>query len=445
MKARFLIVLIVFTQLCQAQIVTLNPKIKRSSQPDVKINKISLFEDRTEVNFYIRIRTSKELFMEQLEDNPRLKKQFDEMPSMQKKMILKMQEMQMTTTSTISYQSDSYIKDSEGKRYKFLKAKNIPISPKNQQVEPGQKVYFTVTFQAIPKGIGTIDIIENEKDKANTLSYWNFKGITINNPKDEERILSKAKPVEEKTEKATLRIFGKIKDSSNDSLLKAKIFCKSNSDKDEADSLITSKSGSYEFLIEVDSTLELSVFAKGYENLFEEVDLKMLKDKKDFEKDIFLEKSIDLSAEVDKVINKVLDKSDDTLSSSKSIPDDAIGEKENTTDENSLKLDKVYFDLGEAIVKNESFEQLDKLAEYLKSHPTAIIQIEGHTDNQGDKDLNKKLSFDRANNVRDYLIKQGIENKRIIAKGFGDSKPINKSNSEEERRKNRRVEYRFLE
>ncbi|MGZ4035465.1 MAG: OmpA family protein, partial [Bacteroidia bacterium] len=66
------------------------------------------------------------------------------------------------------------------------------------------------------------------------------------------------------------------------------------------------------------------------------------------------------------------------------------------------------------------------------------------TDNVGNKDANQKLSEDRANSVRTYLIKKGIAAERIVAKGYGDTQPIDDNKTEAGRQKNRRTEVRTI-
>ena len=69
------------------------------------------------------------------------------------------------------------------------------------------------------------------------------------------------------------------------------------------------------------------------------------------------------------------------------------------------------------------------------------VSIQGHTDNIGDPALNMTLSKDRAKNVKQFLIEQGIQANRLDSKGFGMSKPLAKNTSEAGRAKNRRTEF----
>jgi outer membrane protein OmpA-like peptidoglycan-associated protein len=71
---------------------------------------------------------------------------------------------------------------------------------------------------------------------------------------------------------------------------------------------------------------------------------------------------------------------------------------------------------------------------------TAHIEISGHTDNVGKKSANKKLSQQRADAVRAYLVAKGIDPDRIKAVGYGDEKPVASNDTSEGRQKNRRIE-----
>jgi outer membrane protein OmpA-like peptidoglycan-associated protein len=105
--------------------------------------------------------------------------------------------------------------------------------------------------------------------------------------------------------------------------------------------------------------------------------------------------------------------------------------------------DNLIFEVGKAIIKPSSFPYLDELVTVIQD-PEALtwsLEIQGHTDNKGGDDYNQKLSEDRANAVKKYLVDKGIKAERIIAKGFGLTKPIATNDTAEGREKNRRVEF----
>ena len=108
------------------------------------------------------------------------------------------------------------------------------------------------------------------------------------------------------------------------------------------------------------------------------------------------------------------------------------------------KLENVYFESGKATLVQSSFKELNDLIEYMKLRKTISIEIAGHTDNVGTPEVNLKLSQDRANSVREYLIKKGIAENRVIAKGYGDSQPIASNDTDAGKQKNRRTEVRTL-
>ncbi len=107
-------------------------------------------------------------------------------------------------------------------------------------------------------------------------------------------------------------------------------------------------------------------------------------------------------------------------------------------------LDRVYFNTGRATIQARSNALLDNMASVLASHAEVRVQIEGHTDNTGNADKNKKLSQERADAVRSYLLKKGIAAERLTAVGFGQEKPAQPNETPEGRDANRRVEFTVL-
>ncbi|MBL0153220.1 MAG: OmpA family protein [Chitinophagaceae bacterium] len=107
-------------------------------------------------------------------------------------------------------------------------------------------------------------------------------------------------------------------------------------------------------------------------------------------------------------------------------------------------LDNVHFDFGKATLRPDSFAELNELVDYLKNKPQIRIEIAGHTDNIGKDADNLKLSTERANTIRKYLLSKGIEAARVTAKGYGASAPVADNETEEGRQLNRRTEVRVL-
>lgn len=113
-------------------------------------------------------------------------------------------------------------------------------------------------------------------------------------------------------------------------------------------------------------------------------------------------------------------------------------------EDKSFTLTDLYFETGKSIIKPESYSKLNELVAYLKLKSSLKIQISGHTDNQGEEEANLTLSKNRANAVRDYLVKNGIQTGRIITVGLGETKPIASNDTESGRAFNRRIEIQIL-
>ena len=98
------------------------------------------------------------------------------------------------------------------------------------------------------------------------------------------------------------------------------------------------------------------------------------------------------------------------------------------------------FDLGKATIRSTSFATLDKVAALLVEKNFSL-KLAGHTDNTGSMALNLKLSKDRAESVKAYLVSKGANASRIEATGYGPNQPIASNATAEGRQKNRRVEF----
>ncbi|MEO9533416.1 MAG: OmpA family protein [Crocinitomicaceae bacterium] len=111
----------------------------------------------------------------------------------------------------------------------------------------------------------------------------------------------------------------------------------------------------------------------------------------------------------------------------------------------TVRLNNIFFETGKDGLKNESFTELMRVVEFLKSNPNVKIELSGHTDNVGDKNFNKTLSQKRADTVLAYLTANGIDKSRLVAKGYGMEKPVAENATEEGKAMNRRVEFTILE
>lgn len=109
-------------------------------------------------------------------------------------------------------------------------------------------------------------------------------------------------------------------------------------------------------------------------------------------------------------------------------------------------LEQVQFQTGKAVIQKVSYPLLDGVAGILvKNTGVKLIQVEGHTDSQGDDESNLKLSQARADSVKAYLVSKGVQAERIVAKGFGETKPVGDNATPAGRQQNRRVEFNILE
>ena len=124
-----------------------------------------------------------------------------------------------------------------------------------------------------------------------------------------------------------------------------------------------------------------------------------------------------------------------------------------SSDSKPIVLTNVFFDINESTLRKESYIELDKLILFLDKNRSIKIQINGHTDSRGDKNKNIILSQNRAIAVKDYLVMNGIDQNRLIAKGFGSLKPVYNDdeiekmkfeNREKAHQANRRTEYKII-
>ena len=160
--------------------------------------------------------------------------------------------------------------------------------------------------------------------------------------------------------------------------------------------------GNFKFILPLHEVVDFVPVAKGYLGISETIDLTNVKRYQEINKDLYL------------------------------LPLE-IGNKGIL---NSLTLQQ-----GDAKLQASAMRDLDRIIQVMNEFPDLEILFEGHTDNQGDFQLNLQLSEDRVNAVKKYITSQGIAPNRITTKGWGQTRPVASNATEERRRLNRRVEF----
>lgn len=175
---------------------------------------------------------------------------------------------------------------------------------------------------------------------------------------------------------------------------------------ESAAALIDTLLSTYELRLPLGNIYTISASAPNYYPLYESVDARLERDNVKFSKDLTI------------------------------VPIE-VGQ--------SIRLNNIFFDPAKATLKSESFAELDRVTEFFVNNPDIKVEIAGHTDNVGGAASNLKLSQNRAQSVADYIIKKGIAKERIVAKGYGLSKPVASNATKEGKAQNRRVEFTILD
>jgi outer membrane protein OmpA-like peptidoglycan-associated protein len=112
----------------------------------------------------------------------------------------------------------------------------------------------------------------------------------------------------------------------------------------------------------------------------------------------------------------------------------------------TISLENIQFEADSAVLQAGEKQKLDKIAEILRRYPDRDILVGGHTALAGTAAMRAALSLDRASAVADYLLSKNVRGQdRVVVRGYGAERPLEDNNTEEGRRKNRRVEITILE
>jgi OOP family OmpA-OmpF porin len=376
--------------------ITENPKVEEQSAEYVKIRKVELTDKYTIV--YLQFNE---------------KGMGSAMPSLPPgfpgDMIPGMGSGQQSSSIWLDPETRLYKPGEVNAKFKLIRAENIPTE-KVRKVSPGEKVDFVAYFERLSPGIEIFDFYEGRSQQGQ--QSWNFYGVHIKNPlkKEVDKSLKETPKTAANTQKPALKeselkreeaefavIKGTVFDSKTKQPIQAQI-----SYQEKGDSLqISSSSGNYRIGISPKERYNLRVTSKGYYGANVEVS------------------AVDSTGKL-------------TFTQDVSLTPLAVSE--------TISLSNIYFETSQYTLLPESFSELNQLVQTLKDNPEIGIRVEGHTDNIGDPDKNIELSRKRAEAVKAYLLKNGIEEKRIEAKGLGATRLLTKSGSEVERKKNRRVE-----
>ena len=136
---------------------------------------------------------------------------------------------------------------------------------------------------------------------------------------------------------------------------------------------------------------------------------------------------------------------EDKIIIQKRIDKDIENINEAIKDKKKITLNSINFEMNSPFLLRESFPTLNALSEILLNNPEIKIKVIGHTDLTGDLEANKKLSWDRAESVRKFLVTKGVDSKKILIDGKGSTQPLVNSTSPEASKVNRRTEFEVLE
>jgi len=101
----------------------------------------------------------------------------------------------------------------------------------------------------------------------------------------------------------------------------------------------------------------------------------------------------------------------------------------------------IHFEFNRAVIRPVSFPILNTVAQVMRDYPDVSVEVQGHTDSRGRDEYNMRLSQERADAVRNYLVQQGIPSARMTSRGYGETRPIESNRTSAGRAANRRVEF----
>jgi OmpA-OmpF porin, OOP family len=342
-------------------------------------------------------------------------------------------------TQDVAFQQNAVLIAANGARtFKAVKTDNIPFLGDSQarnlpkygrKLQPGESLNFVAYFERLDKGLENFDMNECNSD---AYTCWNAYDLYVRNPNDayppskeptyEPPTTTDNTPTKTRTKTGkvgevdhtptptpapvvtNVLVSGIVRDVKTNRPISATIDYKLSSSKQVIDSVQSfASTGLYKMTLQKGQVYTYTASARGYLANNDIVDLSKATGK--VTKDIYLTPL-------------------------------AVGDK--------ITLKNIYFEVSKSDLLTASFAELNKLVTMMEDNPLMEIRLEGHTDIVGDPDANLELSQDRVDACETYIVKKGIASARIQAVGYGDTRPIVKKGTDEERKVNRRVEFVVL-
>lgn len=414
---------LIFSLMATAQ-VTINPRIDQQASREVRLIRVELAGAYTILSFEYRIVAGRRPAAPEIP--PELREFY--------------KYLEPEYTSTISFRRASRLIVNVGggtRSFRFIKAQGIPTDPERLDVKPGDKGQFKVYFERLEPGMQLFNLFECRSEGGYTC--WNYIGVHVTNPATRRRPPPRPRvgPPPSSPPVATrprtnptgpITISGQVFDVLTKQAIDAKIIYQANGR--VADSTRTIHSLGIYRLTLPGGQYQYTASAPGYEALTDDLDLTQPVGLTQVDRDIFLKPSGRVIATPPPATPKPpVVNLDRPLSETPVV----VGRK--------VELKYVLFETSQATLLPDSYATLDELAQWMKDNPAVEIRLEGHTDRLGDPQKNLQLSVDRVVAVKHYLTGKGIVASRIQTRGYGDKRPATNATSEEERRKNRRVEF----
>lgn len=380
----------------QSSFITESPYIEESNTEDAKINKVELNDKYTIIYMSFELGRSSNQNGRSGKNNRTLQELLD--------ILMNGGNMggnnKNTAAAYISIRPSSQLIALGGDRtFKYIKASGIPEEPKKMDVFYGERLNFKVYYERLDPGITVFDFFEGQN--SDQVKCWNYYKVHVTNPAP--NLLNKPD-----TTKIQPFFFvkGRVLDSKTNKPVNAKLEFQLSPKMESVDSTMTFyNSGNYKTSLPGKGIYNCVITAPGYLVKQENFELLEANANNIYVKDIYLTPFI---------------KGD------------------------LVRLNNVYFETAEYELLDASFSELNKLVLLMNENPTMTILLEGHTDTVGDKQANIELSQKRVNAVKNYLTEKGIAPNRIQTKGWGSAKPVNANGTDDERKVNRRVEFRIL-